>query len=50
MRPPAEFEAAMRGMMIAIRIFSALFAIGLSVLFGWMIRQLRSTAIAAEFR
>jgi hypothetical protein len=50
MRPPAEFEAVMRGMMIAIRIFSALFAIGLSVLFGWMIRQLRSTAIAAEFR
>jgi hypothetical protein len=50
MRPPAEFEAVMRGMMIAIRIFSALFAIGLSVLFGWMIRQLRSPAIAVEFR
>ena len=39
----------MQGMMIAIRVFSALFAIGVSVLFGWIIQKLRSPEIAAEF-
>jgi hypothetical protein len=46
---PPDFEATMRGMMIAIRVFSALFAIGICVLFGWIIQRLRSPAIAAEF-
>lgn len=47
---PADFDTAMQGMMIGIRVFSAIFAIGFSVLFGWMIKRLISPAIAAEFR
>jgi len=47
--PPPELAATMQGMMIAIRVFSALFAIGVSVLFGWIIQKLRSPEIAAEF-
>jgi hypothetical protein len=46
---PPEFEAGMRGMMMTIRIFSALWAIVISVLYGWIIWRLRSPAIAAEF-
>lgn len=47
---PPDFEAEMRGMMIAMRIFSALFALGFSVLYTWLIKRLISPSIAAEFR
>ena len=46
---PADFEAAMRGMMIVFRVFAAVFAIGFSVLYGWMIKKLMSPPIVAEF-
>ena len=38
-----------RGSGPGVRVFSAILAIGLSVLFGWMIKRLISPAIAAEF-
>ena len=46
---PQDFETAFRGMMIVIRVFSAMMAIGFAVLYAWMIRKLVSPAIAAEF-
>jgi hypothetical protein len=46
---PADFEAAMRGMMIVFRVFGAVLAIGFSVLYGWMIKKLMSPPIVAEF-
>jgi hypothetical protein len=47
--PPPELEATMHGMMIGMRVFSALVAIAFSVLYAWMIRRLTSPAIVAEF-
>jgi len=47
---PPDFEAGMHGMMIAIRVFSAVFALGFSVLYGWLIKRLISPSIVAEFR
>lgn len=46
---PENFNDVMEGMLIGIRVFSAVFAIGFSVLFAWMIKKLLSPAIAAEF-
>lgn len=46
---PAHFADDMRGFMLAMRIFSALFAIVLCVLFGWIIRRLCSAPVRAEF-
>ncbi|MFT3761341.1 MAG: hypothetical protein QM761_01780 [Pseudoxanthomonas sp.] len=40
----------MQPFFIAIAVVSALFAVGFSVLFGWIARRLLSPAIAAEFR
>jgi hypothetical protein len=34
---------------LAIGVFSVIFALGLAVLFGWIIKRLLSPAIAAEF-
>lgn len=50
-QPPAppDFEAQMQGMMLATRVFSAIFAIGFSVLFGWMIKRLVAPGVVAEF-
>lgn len=39
-----------RGFMIAISVMAVLFAVGLSVLYGWIAKRLLSPAIAAEFR
>jgi hypothetical protein len=54
MRPPPkapkDFEAIMQGMLIVIRVFSAIFAIGAAVLYAWMTRKLLSPPIVAEFR
>ena len=47
---PPDFEAEMKGMMIAVRVFSALFGLGFAVLYGWIIKRLLSPAVAAEFR
>lgn len=47
---PPDFEAQMKGMMIAVRVFSALFALGFAVLYAWIIKRLLSPSIAAEFR
>ena len=47
---PKDFEAIMQGMLIVIRVFSAIFAIGAAVLYAWMIKKLMSPAIMAEFR
>ena len=46
---PKDFQAIMQGMLIMIRVFSAIFAIGVAVLYAWMIRKLLSPAIVAEF-
>lgn len=40
---------AMRIMMIVIQVVSAIMAVAMSVLFGWIIRRLLSAPIAAEF-
>ena len=42
---PVPFQS----MFIGIMVFSAVFAIGFSVLFGWIIKRLVSQPIAAEF-
>ncbi|HEY4137596.1 MAG TPA: hypothetical protein VGN65_04030 [Casimicrobiaceae bacterium] len=46
---PKDFEAMMQGITIAIRVFSAIFAIGFAVLYAWMIKKLVSPPIVAEF-
>lgn len=40
----------MKSFMVAMAIFSALFALGMSVLFGWIIKRLLSPAVVAEFK
>ena len=40
----------MKGMVIATRIFSVVFALSFSVLYAWLVKRLISPAIAAEFR
>lgn len=46
---PKNFNEVMQGMLIGIRVFSAIFAIGFSVLLAWMIKKLLSPVIVAEF-
>ena len=43
------FESGFETMMVVMMAFSALMAAGFSVLFGWIIKRLLSTAIKAEF-
>jgi len=50
--PVAPDNAALQGMrvmMIVIQVVSAIMAVAISVLFGWIIRRLLSAPIAAEF-
>ena len=47
---PQDFETAFRGMMIVIRVFSAMMAIGFAVLYAWMIRKLVSPANRGSHR
>ena len=47
---PPDFEAQMKGMMIAMRVFSAVFGLGFAVLYAWIIKRLLSPDVAAEFR
>lgn len=46
---PADIQQQMRGMMAATQVFSAIFALGFSLLFGWIIKRLTSPGIVAEF-
>ncbi|MGH8157135.1 MAG: hypothetical protein ACREPQ_03370 [Rhodanobacter sp.] len=46
---PEHFADGMRGFMLAMQIFSVILALGLSVLFGWIIKRLRSTPVRREF-
>lgn len=46
---PTQFANGMQWFMRVVQVFSALMAIGLSVLFGWIIRRLCSAPIRREF-
>lgn len=46
---PRDFQAMMAFMTIFMSAISAIFAIGFSILFAWLIRKLLSREIAAEF-
>ncbi|MFC5524471.1 hypothetical protein ACFPPA_01815 [Rhodanobacter ginsengisoli] len=46
---PAQFASGMHGFMLAMQVFGAIMAIGFSVLFGWIIKRLRSAPIRREF-
>lgn len=44
-----DFESGFETIMVVVMVFSALMAVGFSVLFGWIIKRLLSPAIKAEF-
>lgn len=46
---PAQLDAVMSDVLLMVRIFSTLFAAGIAVLFGWIIRRLCSAAVREEF-
>jgi len=46
---PPDFRAQFETMMTGMQIVSAIFALGFSVLFGWIIMRLMSAAIRREF-
>lgn len=46
---PAQFASGMHGFMRVIQVFSALMAVGFTVLFAWIIRRLCSAPIRREF-
>jgi hypothetical protein len=46
---PSEFRDRFETMLIFIRIFSVLMAVGMSVLFGWIIKRLASSEVREEF-
>jgi hypothetical protein len=46
---PAQMRAQFETMFIVMGIFSVIMALGMSVLFGWIIKRLTSTAIKSEF-
>ena len=46
---PAQFASGMHGFLLVIQVFSAIMAVGFSVLFGWIIRRLCSAPIRREF-
>ncbi|MHB1057492.1 MAG: hypothetical protein ACYC0F_06385 [Rhodanobacter sp.] len=46
---PAQFSSGIQGFMWVMRIFSTLIAIGLGILFSWIIRRLCSAPIRHEF-
>ena len=41
--------ADMRAMLNVMAVMSGLFALGICVLFGWLIKRLRSSSVRAEF-
>jgi hypothetical protein len=46
---PGEFQAQFQTMMSVMMIFSVIMAVGMSALFGWIIKRLISPAIKTEF-
>jgi hypothetical protein len=46
---PSEFRDRFETMLVFIRIFSVLMAVGMSVLFGWIIKRLASSEVREEF-
>jgi len=46
---PEEFKAQMESMAHVMLVFSFVMAVGMSVLFGWLIKRLASPAIRREF-
>ena len=48
--PDTEFQRNFNTMRNVILIFTAILSIGMSVLFGWLIRKLSSPQIREEFR
>jgi len=46
---PQEFKAQMESMANVMLLFSLVMAVGVSVLFGWLIKRLLSPAIRQEF-
>jgi hypothetical protein len=46
---PDEFQSRFNAMFIVMAVFSAIMAIGFSVLFGWIIKRLVSPEIKREF-
>jgi hypothetical protein len=46
---PDHLADGMRGFVLAMQVFGTLMALGFSVLFGWIIRRLRSTPVRHEF-
>lgn len=46
---PGEFSGAMQAMMLAMRIFTAIVAVVMSGVMGWVMWKLTRPAIAAEF-
>jgi hypothetical protein len=47
---PAEFQSQFQTMQTVMRIVAAVFSVGFSALFGWIIWRLRSAKIVAEFQ
>lgn len=47
---PADMDAMMHGFIRAMQVFGTLMALGLCVLFGWIIRRLGSARVRDEFR
>lgn len=47
---PADMGAVMHGFIRAMQVFGSLTALGFCVLFGWIIRRLRSAQVRDEFR
>ncbi|WP_426662208.1 hypothetical protein [Rhodanobacter aciditrophus] len=47
---PADMTATMHGFIRALQVFGTLMALGLCVLFGWILRRLCSPRVRDEFR
>jgi len=46
---PPDFRAQFESMMTGMQILAGIFALGFSILFGWIIKRLMSTEIRREF-
>jgi hypothetical protein len=46
---PSDFRAQLESMMTGMQVMGAIFALGFSVLFGWIIKRLMSAEIRREF-
>jgi hypothetical protein len=48
-RPNMKFPPEMRGSMLMTFVMTGVFAVGVAVVFGWLIRRLTSEAVRREF-